>query len=180
LNTGHLGYSPEQYYYSLIEYAERFRPQFVVVSVFCNDFSGEIADVVLRGQGDWAEAKYWLDRIIQFCSSRSCTCVVVPAPYEPTLLGRRKAGHYPGTISNISGASALTFLDPSDDLLNAHLELFVEGERIGQRPFGCPLFNDKFGDGHFSALGSRAWAQVVGRRLALLLEGNPTIAKQKL
>ena len=51
LNTGHLGYSPEQYYYSLVEYADRFRPHFVVVSVFCNDFAGEIADVVLRGQG---------------------------------------------------------------------------------------------------------------------------------
>jgi hypothetical protein len=33
LNTGHIGYSPEQYYYALREYGERFRPQFVVVSV---------------------------------------------------------------------------------------------------------------------------------------------------
>ena len=39
LNTGHLGYSPEQYYYSLVEYGDRFRPHFVVVSVFGNDFA---------------------------------------------------------------------------------------------------------------------------------------------
>ena len=44
LNTGHLGYSPEQYYYSLVEYADRFRPHFVVVSVFSNDFAGDMAD----------------------------------------------------------------------------------------------------------------------------------------
>ena len=63
LNTGHLGYSPEQYYYSLVEYAERFRPQFVVVSIFANDFAGDIK-VVLEGRGgDWDEGKYWLGQI---------------------------------------------------------------------------------------------------------------------
>jgi hypothetical protein len=179
LNTGHLGYSPEQYYYSLVEFADRFRPHFVVVSVFGNDFSGEIADVVLRGQGDWAEAKYWLDRIIHLCISRSWSYLVVPAPYEPTLLGLRRAGYYPGTISNILQLSGLTFLDPSDDLINAHLELVVEGERNGRKPYGCPLYNLRIGDGHFSALGSRAWAQSVSTRLALLLDGSPAIEKEK-
>src|SRR5262249_45946206 len=38
LNTGHLGYSPEQYYHTLLEYFPRFRPQFVVLSLFANDF----------------------------------------------------------------------------------------------------------------------------------------------
>ncbi len=67
LNTGHLGYSPEQYYYSLVEYAPRFPPQFVVVSVFANDFAGDIK-VVLEGRGgDWDEGKYWLGRIREFC-----------------------------------------------------------------------------------------------------------------
>ena len=37
LNTGHIGYSPEQYYYSLLEYGDQFRPDFVVVSVCPND-----------------------------------------------------------------------------------------------------------------------------------------------
>ena len=41
LNTGHLGYSPEQYYFSLLEYFGRFPPQFVVVSIFANDFAGD-------------------------------------------------------------------------------------------------------------------------------------------
>jgi hypothetical protein len=179
LNTGHLGYSPEQYYFSLVEYADRFQPQFVVVSVFGNDFAGEVADVVLKGKGDWDEARYWLDKITQFCRARDWTYLIVPVPYEPLLLGRRKAGHYPGPVSNILEENSLTFLDPSDDLLNAHLELVVAGERIGKKPYGCPLFNVQIGDGHFSALGSKAWAETVGRRLTLLLDGSPRIMPEK-
>ena len=179
LNTGHLGYSPEQYYYSLVEYADRFRPHFVVVSVFGNDFAGDIDGVAYKGKGDWDEGKYWMDRIIQLCRSRGCTYLVVPVPYEPVLLGRRRAGNYPGVLSNVLEENSLTFLDPSDDLLNAHLELVIAGERVGKRPYGCPLFNVEIRDGHFSALGSKAWAQTVGRRLTLLFEGNPAIPKVK-
>ncbi len=179
LNTGHLGYSPEQYYYSLVEYADRFHPQFVVVSVFSNDFAGDASAVGLKGTADWDEGKYWLEKIITMCRSRGWTYLVVPVPYEPILLGRRKAGHYPGTVSNILEESSLTFLDPGDDLLNAHLELVVAGERVGKMPSGCPLFNVQINDGHFSALGSKAWAQIVGRRLTLLFEQNTAIPKEK-
>jgi hypothetical protein len=179
VNTGHLGYSPEQYYYSLVQYGDRFRPHFVVVSVFVNDFAGDMAAVGSKGTADWDEGRYWLEKIILMCCSRGWTYLVVPVPYEPYLLTRRRAGHYPGTVSNILEEPSLTFLDPSDDLLNAHLELVVAGERIGKRPPGCPLFNDQINDGHFSALGSKAWAQAVGRRLTLLLEGNPAVPKEK-
>jgi hypothetical protein len=175
LNTGHIGYSPEQYYYSLVEYADRFRPHFVVVSVFGNDFAGEIADVVSRGKGDWDEGKYWLDQIISLCLARGWTYLIVPVPYEPVLLGRRRAGFYPGTISTILGTNALNFLDPSDGLLDDFLELAVEGERIGKRPYGCPLFNVHINDGHFSKLGSQSWARIVGRRLELLLERTQSL-----
>ena len=50
LNTGVMGYSPEQYYYSLLAFAERFRPQFVVVSVFTNDF-GDLLRSADEGHG---------------------------------------------------------------------------------------------------------------------------------
>ena len=46
LNTGHLGYSPEQEFYTLVEYADRFHPQFVVLSLFANDFGD-----LFRGPG---------------------------------------------------------------------------------------------------------------------------------
>jgi hypothetical protein len=50
LNTGHLGYSPEQYYYTLIGFAERFAPHFAIVSICENDFGNPFE--VLNGQGD--------------------------------------------------------------------------------------------------------------------------------
>jgi lysophospholipase L1-like esterase len=178
LNTGHLGYSPEQYYYSLVEFADRFRPHVVVISTFANDF-GDIAEVVISGKGDWEEAKYWIEKITQFCRSRGWPYLIVPVPYEPHVLGRRKVGYYPGLLSNVLKENALAFLDPGDDLLNAHLELVVAGDRAGKRPSGCPLFNGQIGDGHFSALGSVAWAKTVARRLALLLETNPSVTREK-
>ncbi len=72
--------------------------------------------------------------------------------------GKRKAGHYPGMLSNVLGESSLTFLDPSDDLLNAHLELVVAGERVGKKPYACPLFN--FADQRRPLL--RAWLESLG------------------
>src|SRR5271166_4732765 len=66
LNTGHLGYSPEQEYYTLREYADQFHPTFVVLSLFANDF-GDPFEVLHEGKGDWEEGKYWLREITQFC-----------------------------------------------------------------------------------------------------------------
>jgi hypothetical protein len=177
LNTGHLGYSPEQYYYSLLAYAERFRPDFVVVSVFANDF-GDLWEV-LKGRGDWEEGKYWLDKITSFCRTRDWPHLFVPVPFEPQMLGRRRAGFYPGMISNILEANSLMMFDPTDAFINAHLELVVAGERAGNRPQGCPLFNVQIGDGHFSPLGAEVWAAAVGRRLVLLLERSRELAPKK-
>ena len=114
LNTGVLGYSPEQYYYSLLAFADRFRPQFVVVSVFANDF-GE-ASSVTQGRGDWDEGKYWLDRIMSLSQARGWTCLFVPVPLNDRTLGRRKSGHYPGMISNFLNTSAVVLSQPGGSL----------------------------------------------------------------
>ena len=168
LNAGVLGYSPEQYYYSLLAFADRFRPQFIVVSLFANDF-GE-ANAVTSGRGDWDEGKYWLDRIASLSQARGWTCLFVPVPINDRTLGRRKSGHYPGMISNLLNTSAVVFLNPAEAFVNSHLSLLIEGVRRGERPSGCLLYNEKIGDGHFSALGARVWAEAVGCRLTLLLE----------
>jgi hypothetical protein len=178
LNTGVLGYSPEQYYYSLTAFMGRFRPHFVVVSLFTNDF-GEDHEVPSKGLGDWAEGKYWLNEIAQTCRSQGWTHLFVPIPYMPNLLGRRKAAYYPGIISNILEVNSVMFLDPAEDFINAHLETVIEGERRGRRPADSDLFNSKIGDGHFSARGSELWAASVGRRLVLLLEKDKVL-RQKL
>ena len=104
--------------------------------------------------------------------------MIVPVPFEPHMLGRRRAGYYPGMLSNILEASSVMFVDPTEDFINAHLELVIDGERRGQRPQGCLLFNIRIGDGHFSALGSAVWAASVGRRLVLLLEKDRVFRKK--
>jgi hypothetical protein len=174
LNTGHLGYSPEQYYYSLLAFADRFAPQFVVVSVFSNDF-GNLYDV-LDGKADWVEGKYWLDQITAYCRRRSWPCLYVSVPIPAQMFSRRKVAFYPGAISNILDDSAVMFLDTTDVFINAHLASINEAQRRGGRPYFCPLYNEDISDGHFSALGAKVWAEAVGRRVALLLEQNGTIA----
>jgi hypothetical protein len=96
----------------------------------------------------------------------------VPVPINERTIGRRKSGLYPGMISNTLHTSAIYFLNPAESFANAHLDLLTQGERRGERPAGCLLYNEKIRDGHFSALGAQVWAEAVGRRLALLLDLN--------
>ena len=166
-NTGHLGYSPEQYYYSLVEFADRFRPQFVVVSVFANDFAGDVSEVAMRGTADWQEGKYWMDKIIQYCRLHGWTYLIVPAPYEQLLLGRRKAGYYPGMLSNVLEETSLDVPRPQRRLHERSSGAGrLEGERA-RRPAAARSLTCQIGDGHFSALGSKVWAadrRPAGRR----------------
>ncbi|WP_165249910.1 SGNH/GDSL hydrolase family protein [Paludisphaera soli] len=167
LNTGHLGYSPEQEYYTLLEYAKHFDPQFVVLSLFANDF-GDLFEV-LDGEADWEENRYWIGEIAAFCNARAIPCLVVPAPWVNHVEGPRKTAHYPGRIPDIL-PDGVTYYDP--------IEKFVEAEdreksaRLGKGEPTTPshLFNGHLGDGHFSALGCQVWADAVGRRLMRILE----------
>ncbi len=169
LNTGHLGYSPEQEYFTLLEYAERFHPQFVVLGLFANDFGG-VYEVAAGKGGDWPEGKYWLGQITQYCRGRGIVALTIPAPLESQINARRFAGNYPGQVSNILESSGIEFLDPIESFVNEHLARVLEGTRAGNRPTTSPLFNGAIADGHFSAIGSELWAAEVGQRLVLLLE----------
>jgi hypothetical protein len=169
LNTGHLGYSPEQYYYTLVEYGRRFPPQFVVVSVFANDFGGDV-ESVFQGHGDWEEARYWLWRIREYCLERNAHFIVVPAPWVKQVEEPQLAGNYPGKFSNVLEATGLEYLDPIEDFVNAHLEASLAARKAGTNPTGNSLFNGRVGDAHFSAEGCRVWAKAVGQRLALVIE----------
>ncbi|MHB1559768.1 MAG: SGNH/GDSL hydrolase family protein [Isosphaeraceae bacterium] len=169
LNTGIFGYSTEQYYYSMIEFIDRFRPQFVVVSVFANDGGGE-GEAVSRGVGDWYEVVYWLDEIVAACRRRHCVSLIVAAPMELCIVGERNSGNYPGQLVNTLTLPGEMFLDPMDDFLNAHLLLRKHACERGADPRTMSLFNDGLNDGHFSPAGSRVWAESVGRRLIRLMD----------
>src|SRR4029077_18311663 len=139
LNTGHLGYSPEQEFYTLVEYADRFHPQFVVLSLFANDF-GDLFEV-LEGKGDWTEGSYWLGQIVQFCRNRQLICLVVPAPWVNQVEGARKAGNYPGKISNILTAVGMNYLDPIEEFTDEYLRQTTDRVRRSQPTSPNPLFN---------------------------------------
>jgi hypothetical protein len=169
LNTGVMGYSPEQYYHSLTAFAGRFRPHFVVVSVFANDF-GDLHEVPTKGVGDWDEGEYWLGKIAEYCRARRWPHLIVPVPYAPWMFSKRKSGFYPGKVANILEDNGMAYLNPMDTFIDAYLRRFIDAEEQGRSLQGCPLFNDAIGDGHFSAAGSEVWAEAVGRRLVLLME----------
>lgn len=163
LNTGHLGYAPEQYYHTLKSLGDRFRPHFVVVSVFANDFGDE--HQVLRGGGDdWDEAAHWLGEINQWCRSRQVPCLLVPVPCDLQVNGPRRDGHYPGRVSNLYQGAGSSYLDPLDAFINEHLRL--------SRSRAIGLYNTQVGDGHFSPRGAALWAELVGRRLVLMTKGR--------
>jgi hypothetical protein len=168
LNGGHLGYSPEQYYFTLVEYARRFPPRFVVVSFFANDF-GELSEA-LEGRGDWEEGGYWLNEIHTFCRARDIICLFVPAPWVNQIEGASHRGYYPGMAANTLGAIAAAYVDPMEEFANAQLDALRDARRTGKPVTGSPLFNGRIGDGHFSPQGCELWAATVGRRLALLLD----------
>jgi len=178
LNTGHLGYSPEQYYYTMLTFADRFRPHFVVVSVFANDF-GDLYGA-LGGQGDWQEARYWLEAIARHCESRKWPCLFVAAPVSDQLMGLRKAGNYPGKLTSILDVPGPMFLNPIEAFVDKNLDVLLEGTRRGKRPHSSFLFNEQYNDGHFSARGSEVWASAVGERLVLLLKREHVVADHQI
>ena len=177
LNTGHLGYSPEQYYYSLEAFAERFQPHFVVVSFFANDF-GYLYDA-LSGQGDWEEARYWLDAIARHCRARNWPCLFVAVPERGLVQGFRNAGNYPGKLTNILDVSGPTVFNPIEAFVDKNLDVLLAGARRGQRPNNSLLFNDQYYDGHFSARGSEVWASAVGERVGLVLKRDHVVGDHR-
>jgi hypothetical protein len=168
-NTGHIGYAPEQYYHALLEYGERMKPHFVVVSVCPNDFGD--GDDTLVGKGDdWDEAARWLGEIEHWCRARSIPCLTVAVPVDRQILGIRREAEYPARITQIREGASTTYLDPLDLFLDAHLELRARDPEAMANRGGCLLFNYKINDNHFSPLGSKLWADAVARRLDGLMD----------
>ena len=168
LNTGHLGYSLEQYARTLEEYGERFPPDFVLLTVCVNDF-GDVGPA-MDGQGDWDETRYWLDRIYQWCRTRGVLCVTSPIPYDYQVTAVRRAGGYPGKFNDLSGSSSLNYVFPIEDLVDEFLRIRSAAKQTGQAVTTNPLYNTHIDDHHFSPVGAEAWAKAVGRRIGALLE----------
>ncbi len=176
LNTGTLGYCPQHYYYTLREFADRFRPRFVVVGLYSNDFGEDAA--VLRGDGDWAEEGHWLELIVQHCRGRGILCLFAPVPCEGQLAGPRNEGNYPGQVSNVIGLSGRLFCDSTDAFIEEDLKVRPPWNPRETTPSGrSHLYNGHLADGHLSPAGAALWGRVVARRLALLIGKDSTTAE---
>lgn len=169
LNTGHVGYSPEQYYHTFLEYAERFRPHFVVISVCHNDFGDD--QEVLRGEGDmYGEAAFWLNQLIERFRGVNIAFLLVPVPHLEQVEQNRTNGHYPGRLFDDVSFSPKLAVSLVDDFINENLRLKRdEPDKVAGMQSSI-LYNASIQDGHFSALGSALWAKTVGTRIALLLD----------
>ena len=169
LNTGHLGYSPEQYYYTLVEYTDRLRPQFVVVTLCVNDF-GDVAESH-PGPGRLGRgAAYWLGRIDEFCRTRGIMAITAPVPYDMQVTGLRLAGNYPGKADDLLRSSSLFTCFAIEDLIDDFLRSRASDARERRPSLPNPLYNLHLGDHHFTPRGAEIWGRAVGRRVALLLD----------
>ncbi len=128
LNTGVMGYSPEQYYHTLLAFEARFAPHAVVISICVNDF-GNALEAIGEGKGDWDEGKYWLEKIIALCNERHWPHLIVAVPYRAHVIRMRKNGRYPGGILNVLDDLSVNYLDPIDDFVNAHLDAEIAGRQ---------------------------------------------------
>jgi hypothetical protein len=165
LNTGVLGYSPEQYYYTLLQFADRIRPHFVIVSLCGNDF-GEWHNLA-----NWEESCSWLFRINDFCRSRQITYLIVPWPGEEALLSWRDESVYPGQASHVLRFAGVRYFYPVEAFTNEDLRLRLEFQLSGKPADSSPLYNRHLlGDSHMSPLGCALWGRVVADRLCLILE----------
>jgi hypothetical protein len=161
LNTGHIGYSPEQYYHTLRAFGDRFRPQYVIISITNNDFG----DLSLE---NWAEGGYWLEQIVDLCNFRGWSFLLVPAPEELTLLGPRALGRFQGRLDQIFKRGGMHYVDPLEPFTDEVIRLKNARRRRGDPDVFNPLYNlHLLGDRHFSPIGSDLWARVVARRLLL-------------
>ncbi len=166
LNTGTLGYSTEQYYYTLMQFLDRFRPHYIVVSLCGNDFPDD--------DDGWNEALYWLDRIEQECRTTGRVCLVVPAPVDSQVAGSRSSNSFQSRMEQHLATPGTCYCNPIEEFVEENLRLFIAAQRAGRPTGTSPLYNGHLNDHHFSPLGSALWAKIVARRLILLRERAQT------
>jgi lysophospholipase L1-like esterase len=155
VNTGHLGYSPEQYFEAWTAYRARLRPNAVVISLYSNDFESE--------RPAFLDSARWIARIQSACEAVGITCLVVPVPEHAEIEGTAHQPWYPARIRQaVPEADARHWFNPESRFLDAEL-------RLGERGGFSPLYNGPLNDGHLSARGAEVWARAVADRLVLLL-----------
>jgi hypothetical protein len=153
----------------LVEYGDRVKPSFVVISVCPNDFGD--GGAVMQGQGDWfEEAGHWLGEIQLWCRSRKVAFVLVPVPTYTQIENIRRDEVYPGKICEIFRSYSALYCDPLNEFVDEHMKIVQEYRRLKRPTVGSLLYNRQIHDDHFSPRGAKLWAEIVGRRITRLVE----------
>ena len=130
LNTGHIGYSPEQYYYTLVEYYDRFRPQFVVVSVCPNDFGdGRLRDA--RAAATGPRGNTGSTRSSSSAGPAGRPASSSPVPFESQLVGPAERGNLPRPGREPRRIGRLLLHRLFNDFTDEHLRLMPRGDPRG-------------------------------------------------
>ncbi len=140
LNTGHLGYSPEQYYYTLFEYGKRFPPRFVVVSFFANDYRRFPGGA--RGQGRLGRGRLLAgpDLAVLFLDRRSNVSSFPPRGSTRSR-GRKWRAITPARLANLLEVVGSDYLDPIADVRQRSARDLANKARRLETPAGSqPAF----------------------------------------
>lgn len=151
-NSGVIGYSTEQEYYTLEELASRLRPDVAVLCFYGNDVHHD-HHAVFRSKnpaGDWASAERWLDRCAAYCRTNKIRFVVAVIPDRSQMARRAVRLSYQQRLEAITSKLGIYLIDPDERFLAHRTE-----------PLWLP------GDDHFAPAGHALFAQALAEHLRL-------------
>jgi hypothetical protein len=141
LNSGIIGYSTEQEYFTLVELAPRVHPHVAVVCFFANDVHHEHHAVMKRrySKGNWEAARHWLEKCRTYCRKNSIRLVIAVIPDRTQLDYRPSRLSYQYRVEAIAADLGVYFIDPYERFLShREEELFLADDHFG--PAGHRLF----------------------------------------
>ena len=149
-NSGVIGYSTEQEYYTLEELAPRLRPHVAVLCFYANDVHRDHHAVFRsrRPAGDWASAERWLERCAHYCRTNKFRFVVAVIPDRSQMTNRTIRRNYQHRLETITTKLGIYLIDPDERFLARRTK---------------PLWLQ--GDDHFAPAGHALFAQVLAEHL---------------
>lgn len=149
-NSGVIGYSTEQEYYTLEELSPQLRPDVAVLCFYANDVHRDHR-AVFRSRnpaGDWSTAERWLERSAAFCRTNKIRFAVAVIPDRSQMTSRTIRIGYQQRLETITSKLGIYLIDPDERFLAHRTE-----------PLWLP------GDDHFAPAGHALFAQSLADHL---------------
>ena len=146
VNSGVIGYSTEQEFFTLDELSPKLRPHVAILCFYANDVHHDHQAVLSQNKaaGDWAAAQQWLERCAYFCRSNNIDFVVAVIPDRSQMASRTTRRLYQAKVEGIAVELGIYLVDPDERfLVHRREQLWLEG------------------DAHFSPAGHALFAEVL-------------------